>query len=68
VPAVANEQWDPDACLECLDLLRQRRSGNVQTLSRATEVQLLGDRHEVPQLAEFHAAQATPSVRRRLPV
>jgi hypothetical protein len=30
----------------------------VQTLGRTPEVQLLGHRHEVTQLAELHAAQA----------
>jgi len=57
VPAVANEQRAPDARLERLDLLRQRRRGDMQTLGRAPEVQLLGDRHEVTQLTQFHVAQ-----------
>ena len=58
VPAVANEQRAPDARLERLDLLRQRRRGDMQTLGRAPEVQLLGDGDEVTQLAQFHAARA----------
>ena len=44
-------------CLERLDLLRQRRRGDVQALGRTPEVQLLGDRDEVAQLAQFHAAR-----------
>jgi hypothetical protein len=40
----------------------------VQTLGRAPEMQLLGNRHEVTQLAQFHAAEVTPPVRQRLPV
>jgi hypothetical protein len=51
VPAVADEQLDADAALQSLDLLRQRRPGDVQPLGGPTEVQLLGDRHEVAQLA-----------------
>ena len=37
-------------------LLRQRRRGDVQTLRGAPEMELLGDGHEVAQLAQFHAA------------
>jgi hypothetical protein len=42
VPAIAKEQRHSDARLERLDLLRQRRRGDVQSLRRAPEMQLLG--------------------------
>ena len=42
--------------------------GDVQTLGRAPEMQLLGDGDEVTELAQFHAPEVTPPVRQRLPV
>ena len=54
--AVAVEQADLQVAFERLDLLGQRRAGDMQPLGRATEVQLLGDGHEVAQLAQLHAA------------
>jgi hypothetical protein len=37
-----------------MDLAAQRRLGNAQLLGGPGEVSLLGDRHEVAQMAEFH--------------
>jgi hypothetical protein len=36
------------------DLVAEGRLGDVQSISRAMEVQLFGHRHEIAQLAEFH--------------
>ena len=58
----ADEQRRPEARLECLDLLRERRGGDVQSLGRAAEVELLGDGDEVAQLAQFHCAQRYATV------
>jgi len=52
--AVTVEQADLQVALERLDLLGQRRTRNVQPLGRATEIQLLGDGHEVAQLTQLH--------------
>jgi len=52
--AVADEQPNAQILLERLDLLRQRRSRDQQTCRRPAEIELLGHRHEVPQLAQFH--------------
>jgi hypothetical protein len=41
---------------ERLDLLGERRPGDAQPFRRATEVQLLGDRDEVGQLAQLYPA------------
>ena len=60
MPAVAHEQRRPDARLERLDLLRERRRGDVQSFRRAAEVQLLGDRDEVAQQPQLHARHDTP--------
>ena len=54
--AVAVEQADLQVAFERLDLLGQRRTRDVQPFGRATEVQLLGDGHEVAQLAQLHPA------------
>ena len=58
--AIAHEQLHPDTGLERLDLLRERRRGDVQTRRRPPEVQLLGHGDEVAQLPQFHPAQVTP--------
>jgi len=60
--AIADEQRRADAGLERLDLLRQRRRGDVQPLCRTAEVKLLGDRHEIPEQPELHAPNHTPPV------
>ena len=59
VSAVADEQLSPELTFKVADLLRQRRSRNVQPLRGPTEVQLLGNRDEVAQLSEFHAIDRT---------
>ena len=58
-PRRPDEQCDAEFVLELADLLGQRRLGDVQTLSRAAEVQFLGDRAEVPQVAQLHAGHPT---------
>src|SRR4029077_12845964 len=62
VSAVADKQLCPKLTLEGADLLRQRRSRNVQPLRGATVVQLLGNRDEIRQLSEFHSIDSTTSV------
>jgi hypothetical protein len=49
----APEQLAADQLLQRPDLAAQRRLGEVQRLGRAAEVQLLGDRHEGPQVAQL---------------
>ncbi|OCB46953.1 hypothetical protein A5721_12415 [Mycobacterium vulneris] len=49
--SVPVEQLHLEVALERLDLLRERRAGDPQTLGRAAEVQLLGDGDEIAQLA-----------------
>ena len=48
---------------EIADLLRERRSGKVKPLCGPTEMQFLGNRHEVGQLPEFHAVDGTADMR-----
>src|SRR5579862_7188026 len=38
-----------------MDLLAQRRLGDVESFGCTVEVELLGDGHEVPEVPEFHA-------------
>ena len=64
--AIADEQRRADAGLERLDLLRQRRRGDVQPLCRPAEVKLLGDRDEIAEQPQLHAPNDTPGVSRRL--
>jgi hypothetical protein len=59
VSAVADQKLRPELALEVADLLRQRRSRNVKPLRGPTEMQLLGNRNEVAQLAELHAVDRT---------
>jgi hypothetical protein len=59
VSAVSHEQRHPEAGLQRLDLLRQRRRGDVHALSGTAEVQLLGDGDEVAQLAKLHRSDDT---------
>ncbi|GMA41867.1 hypothetical protein GCM10025883_39120 [Mobilicoccus caccae] len=47
------EQLGPERVLELADLHAQSRLRDMQTDRRATEVQLLGDRDEVPQHAQL---------------
>jgi hypothetical protein len=51
VAAVTREQRDAEARLKRLDLLGEGRRGDMQARGRTAEVQLLGDGHEVAQLA-----------------
>jgi hypothetical protein len=65
--AVAVEQPHPKVVFEGLDLLRQRGPGDQQPLGGPAEVQLLGHRDEIPQLAQLHACHVTRRGRLRLP-
>ncbi|BBX84677.1 hypothetical protein MAUB_25500 [Mycolicibacterium aubagnense] len=49
-PAVTIEQIHLEITFERLDLLRQGRPGDVQTVGGAAEIQLIGNGDEVPQL------------------
>ncbi len=50
----AHEQLHAQLLLQRADLLAQRRLGDVQPQRRASEVQFLGDGHEVTQVAQLH--------------
>src|SRR3546814_15488658 len=52
----AGEERKAELVLELLDLLRQGRLGHVQSHGSATEVELLGDGHEVAQVTQFHSS------------
>jgi hypothetical protein len=52
--AVPVEQCDADLAFEPLYLLAQRRLRDVQPLGRPPEMELFGDRHERPQMAQLH--------------
>ena len=58
--AVALEQAHAELCLERPDLLADARLRQMQALGGAAEVQLLGDRDERPELAEFHSRDDRP--------
>ena len=53
--AIALEQPHAELVLERPHLLADARLGQVQPVGGAAEVQLLGDRDERPELAEFHS-------------
>jgi hypothetical protein len=55
VAAVADEQLGPKLTFEIADLLRERRSSEVDPLGGPPEMQFLGNGDEVGQLPEFHA-------------
>jgi hypothetical protein len=57
--AVAVEQPYAEVTFERLDLLGQGGTGDQQPLGGAAEVELFGDRDEVPQLTELHLRHAT---------
>ena len=60
----ADEELDAELGLEAPDLLGERRLGHVQPLGGATEVPLLGDRHEVAQVTqEIHISTRLKWVR-----
>ena len=50
----ALDEREPDLGLQPADLLRQRGLGDVLARGGAREVALVGERHEVAQLAQFH--------------
>jgi len=47
--AATHEQVCPERLLELVDLVAQRRLGNIEARGGAAEVVLLGDGQEVPQ-------------------
>jgi hypothetical protein len=49
--AVSVQQSHPEAAFQLLDGPGQRRLGDTEALGRPAEVQFLGDRDEIPQLA-----------------
>jgi hypothetical protein len=49
----ADEQLDAELVLELADRRAQRRRGHVQAIGRPREVQLLGDRDEIAQVAQL---------------
>src|SRR5215212_7304548 len=53
---IAVEQVYLKVPFQRLDLLRQRRARDVQPVSGAAEIQLLGDGKEIAQLTQLHAA------------
>ena len=54
VVRAALDEADSQLTLEPLHLLAQRRLHDVLPLSRPAEMQLLGQRHEIAELAQFH--------------
>ena len=61
VPAVADEELGSELSFEIADLVRERRSGDVESLCCTTEMQFFGYGNEVGELPEFHALD--PSAR-----
>lgn len=53
-PRGPDEQHEPQLTLELPNRSRQRRLRHVQALGGPPKMQLLGDRHEVPQLAQLN--------------
>ncbi len=49
-----DEQPGTDLPLELQDLLAERRLGDAEMRRGIGEVQMLGDREEITQLAKFH--------------
>jgi hypothetical protein len=56
----AQEQRTSELFFQSANLHAQRRLDNVQTLGRPTEMTLLGNRQEIPQMTQIHR-HATPS-------
>src|SRR5262249_42656051 len=54
-PFAAIEQPDLNLFLQLLDLLTERRLGDVEALGGATEMQLFSDGNEVSQMTQLHA-------------
>ena len=53
MPGGPDEEHEPELALEIPDRPRKRRLRHVQALGGAAEVQLLGNRDEVPQLSQL---------------
>ena len=60
--ADAVEQPMADLGFELLDLVRQRRLGDVDGFGRTGEVELLGERREITQMTQFHGRLHTAAV------
>ena len=58
--ADAVEQPMPDLGLELLDLMRQRRLGDVNGFGGTGEIELLGERREITQMAQLHGSPCRP--------
>jgi hypothetical protein len=52
MPRVTHEELDPEVPFKRLHLLGEGRRRDVQSLSRSSEVELLGDGDEVQDLPE----------------
>ena len=57
-PAVALQQSHAKLRLERANLLAERWLRDVQALGRSVEVELLGDCHEIPKVAQLHTRSA----------
>jgi hypothetical protein len=52
--AAPHEKRDSKLVFQLLDLLAERRLGDVNDLSRAPEIQFFGNGDEIFQMAQFH--------------
>jgi hypothetical protein len=57
------EELDPELTFQGLDLLAEGGLSDPKALGGPAEVQLLGHRHEVAQVTEFHHRSLLPSRR-----
>ena len=48
------EKRDADLCFQLADLLTERRLRGMEPRGGAREVELVGHRHEVPEMTQFH--------------
>jgi len=64
VAAVAREQVGAERLLELVDLVAQRRLGDVEARGGAAEVQILRDGEEVAQQARLEVDRARLSLAR----
>lgn len=62
MPAVSDKELGPELALKIAYLIGERRSGNVESLSCSTEMQLLGDGYEVRELSELHEIDVNAAV------
>ena len=67
VMTAAIEQGDANRHLELANLLAERGLRGVQAAGGAREVQLLGHRHEVPQMPQFHSERLDGPAKNRNP-